>query len=108
MAKQIAKYLDNNDNEFDTEAEADASNAFIEAEFSIEAFIVSEGLAKAQAGLVRRLIPAYIAFTNHEDHDDLVEEAKQAALAKVEAAEAAAADAEAADAEAADAEAEVG
>lgn len=95
MAKQISKYLDNNDNEFDTEAEADASNAFIAAEYSIEAFIVSEGLAKAQAGLVRRLIPAYIAFTDREDHDELVEAAKQVAADEKAAAEKAAADAKA-------------
>jgi len=86
MAKQLTKYVDNKGTEFNTEAEADASNAFIESEFSIEAFCTNEGLAKAQAGLMRRLLPAYIAFTDRPDHADLVAAAaKAAADAKVAA-----------------------
>lgn len=96
MAKQISKFLDDNGNEFDTNEAADASNAFIAAEFSIEAYIEFAGLKLAQAGLMRRHVAGYLAFSERDDHDELVAAASARIAAETAAAAQAAAAAKAA------------
>lgn len=91
MAKQVQKFVDDNGTEFNTEAEADASNAFIKAEFTIEAYIEEAGLKMAQAGLMRTHIAGYLAFADRDDVDGLVEAAKVRVTAEKAAKSAAAA-----------------
>ena len=63
MAKQApTRYLSNDAKEFATEAEADARNMFLKVQDSIDAYIAESRLEKAQAGLMRKHIPGYLAF----------------------------------------------
>lgn len=92
MAQQIQKYLNSLGQEFNTESEADASDAFIAAEFTIEAYITFAGLKMAQAGLMRTHLAGWEAFMRRADLSELTE----AAAVRVKAEKKAAADAVAA------------
>lgn len=97
MAKQKITFLSNDNTEFDTEAGADAHNAFLDNEGVIEAYIEFADLRKAQAGLMRRHLSGFQAFQNHPDLQELIEaavvriEAEKVAAAKAVVAEKAAA-----------------
>lgn len=76
MAKQKVLFLADDNTEFDTEQAADAHNAFLEAEFTIEAYIDYAELVRAQAGLMRRHLAAYTAFLKIDDLDQRIEAAQ--------------------------------
>lgn len=75
MAKQKITFLSNDNTEFDTEAGADAHNAFLDNEGVIEAYIEFADLRKAQAGLMRRHLSGFQAFLNHPELQDLIDAA---------------------------------
>lgn len=89
MAKQKITFLSNDNTEFDTEAGADAHNAFLDNEGVIEAYIDFADLRKAQAGLMRRHLSGFQAFLNNPELQVLID----AAVVRVEAEKVAAAEA---------------
>lgn len=62
MAHQKIVYTASDGKEFPTEAEADVHEATLEMSKDVEAYIESAKLAKPQAGLMRKHLPAYFAF----------------------------------------------
>jgi hypothetical protein len=62
MAKAKVTYLSQDGKEFETELQADARDKFLEVAPQIEAYIVAAGLAKAQAGLMRKHIAGFLVF----------------------------------------------
>lgn len=62
MAQAKVTYLSKDNKEFDTELQADARDKFLEVEPQIEAYITAAGLAKAQAGLMRKHIAGFLVF----------------------------------------------
>lgn len=95
MAKIKQLYLALDGTEFDVEADADAHDAFLAAENSIEAYITHADLKKAQAGLMRRHLSGYIAFQEQEDYQNLIMEAGERVAGEKAAAAAEAAKAKA-------------
>lgn len=62
MAQQKITFISADGKEFKTELEANARDEFLKVEKDVEAYIVAAGLAKAQAGLMRKHIPGYLVF----------------------------------------------
>lgn len=85
MAKQISKFLSNDGTEFATEHEANAHDESLAAANSIEAYFKRAGYEKAQAGLLRKAIPGYLAFLKDPAAGELIAQV----IAEREAAEAA-------------------
>lgn len=62
MSKTKTLYIADDSKEFGTEAEMLAHDEYLRSAGNIEAYIVEKGLQKAQAGLMRKHLAAYIAF----------------------------------------------
>lgn len=62
MAKTKTLYVADDGKEFDTAEACDAHDVYLRDAGNFEAYIVSKGLAKAQAGLMRTHLAGYMAF----------------------------------------------
>lgn len=62
MATQKLTFVTADGKSFDTEAEADAHEAGLQAAESIKSYVQHAGLKKAQATLVRNHIAGYLGF----------------------------------------------
>ena len=62
MAKEIVSFAAGDGKVFPTAAEADAHDAEVEMAKDVETYIVEANLVKAQAGFLRKHLPAYFAF----------------------------------------------
>jgi len=64
MAKTLTKYLAEDGTEFDNEVDADAHDAALAESKQFDDYIAAAGLEKAQAGLMRKHLPQFLAFIN--------------------------------------------
>jgi len=87
MATAVTKFIANDGTEFDNESAANTHDQSLLAGNSIEAFMSIEGITKAQAGLLRKCIPAYLAFLQNPAAPALIEQAVADRAAAVAAAE---------------------
>ena len=62
MATEVIKYKAADGKVFKSEIEAVGHEQYLKIADSIEAFIAQTGLRKAQAGILRKYIPAYQNF----------------------------------------------
>ncbi len=62
MAKIKQVYVSRDGKEFESEVEADAHERSLDMQENIEKYIVASGLQKAQAGLMRKHLPAFATF----------------------------------------------
>ena len=62
MAQPKQVWLATDGTEFNTEHEADAHSMRLSTQNHVEAYIQAFGITKAQAGLFRKHLPAYLAF----------------------------------------------
>lgn len=60
--KQISKFVTTDNREFLDENEAQAHQAYLNNAEVVDAYIDGQGLGKAQAGLLRRHLPAFGLF----------------------------------------------
>lgn len=72
MATLISKYSAIDGTEFSTEHEADAHTKSIVSGNSVEAYIRAANQTKAQAGLLRKHVPAYLAFIESDAAEALI------------------------------------
>jgi len=79
MAELISKYKTADGKVFNSEAEADAHEAYLEIQGAVEAFIEQSGLKMAQAGLLRKYGPAMLDFMGSDAAAE-AQEAFEAAL----------------------------
>ena len=62
MATAIQKFVTADGKEFDTQAEAEGHEMSLQFKEVVEAFITAQGYKKVQAGIVRKAVPAFLAF----------------------------------------------
>lgn len=65
MAKEQTKYIADDGTAFDTLEEAEHHDAVVQDLKKVEDYISAAGLEKAQAGLMRKHLPQWLAFLNN-------------------------------------------
>lgn len=75
MAKTKTLFVAEDGKEFDTESAADAHDRYLSNQTVIENYITSAGLKAAQAGLMRKHLPAFLNFRSVVTSDPVPAEA---------------------------------
>ena len=64
MATAIQKFVTADGKEFSTQLEAEGHEMALQTREVVEGFIAAAGYKKVQAGMARKMIPAFLAFQN--------------------------------------------
>ncbi len=62
MATAIQKFVTEDGKEFASQIEAEGHEMSLKTKEGVEAFIAAAGYKKVQAGMARKMVPAFLAF----------------------------------------------